>query len=194
MRRFNVYRPNPPDNYVKDGYANPTDQIQCQGVVFDDGTVAVRWLTATGSTSIWDSFEDFRKIHGHPEYGTVIKWLDDPPIKLKQRVVMSGLQSNGMELPHEVLQKAWDTFKTKGDMTVYLNGDKTKPVGRIVLEESGIDEKGLTITANVNKTPMSTLMIQGAILPVGKQLKTFKLFGVGLAEQGPRGFEEDDKE
>lgn len=76
MKRFVVYRPNPPENYVKEGYANPPDQIQLEGVVFENGRVAICWRTETFSISIWDSFEDFQKIHGHPEYGTKIVWLD----------------------------------------------------------------------------------------------------------------------
>jgi hypothetical protein len=36
-----------------------------QGVVFDDGRVAFRWLTPTRSTVTFDSVEDMEKIHGH---------------------------------------------------------------------------------------------------------------------------------
>lgn len=76
MKRFIVYRPKPPENYVKDGYANPTDQVQFEGVQFTDGTVAIRWRTSVCSTSLWDSLESLMKIHGHPEYETIFKWLD----------------------------------------------------------------------------------------------------------------------
>ncbi len=77
MKRFLVYRPNPPENYVKEGYALPPDQVQIEGVVFTDGTCVVRWCTEHRSTSVWASFEDFMKIHGHPEYGTKVEWLDE---------------------------------------------------------------------------------------------------------------------
>ena len=77
MRRFRVYRPNPPDDYQEKGHANAPDEVQFEGVEFSDGTVAVRWLTQYRSTSIWDSFEELDKVHGHPEYGTIIGWLDD---------------------------------------------------------------------------------------------------------------------
>lgn len=77
MRRFILYRPNPPENYVADGYANRPDEVQLEGVVFSDGTVVVRWCTETRSHSIWNCFEDFMKVHGHPEYGTFLKWLDE---------------------------------------------------------------------------------------------------------------------
>jgi hypothetical protein len=76
MRRFRVYRPNPPANYVEDGYANPPDEVQVEGIVFSDGTCVVRWCTAVRSHSVWDSFGSFQKVHGHPEYGTKIEWVD----------------------------------------------------------------------------------------------------------------------
>lgn len=78
MRRFVGYRPNPPQEYYAAGAANAPDEPQYQGVEFDDGTVACRWLTEYRSTSIWASWQDFYNIHGHPEYGTEIKWLDWP--------------------------------------------------------------------------------------------------------------------
>ena len=76
MRRFVCYRPNPPADYYEQGAANAPDQVQFEGVVFSDGTCAVRWLTQYRSTSVWSAWEDLERIHGHPEYGTVIKWLD----------------------------------------------------------------------------------------------------------------------
>jgi len=76
MRRFIGYRPNPPADYFETGAANPPDQPQYEGVLFTDGTVAVRWLTDYRSHSIWSSWPDFVAIHGHPEYGTQIDWLD----------------------------------------------------------------------------------------------------------------------
>lgn len=77
MRRFKVYRPNPPEEYYSAGAANAPDEVQFEGIVFSDGTVCVRWLTEYRSHSVWASFEDLDKIHGHPEYGTKIEWLDE---------------------------------------------------------------------------------------------------------------------
>ena len=77
MRRFVLYRPNPPENYVQDGYANLPEEIQLEGVVFSDGTCVIRWCTSTKSHSVWSSFDDFMEVHGHPEYKTILKWLDD---------------------------------------------------------------------------------------------------------------------
>lgn len=76
MRRFVGYRPNPPREYYAAGAANAPDQPQYQGVEFDDGTVVCRWLTEYRSHSIWDSWTAFYAVHGHPEYGTRIEWLD----------------------------------------------------------------------------------------------------------------------
>lgn len=77
MRRFIVYRPNPPENYVGKGLANEANEIQFEGVVFTDGTCVVRWRTEFKSHSVWNSFEDLYKVHGHPEYGTEIMFLDE---------------------------------------------------------------------------------------------------------------------
>jgi len=77
MKRFIGFRPHPPAEYYEQGAANRPDEPQYEGVVFSDGTVAVRWLTENPSHSIWPDFATFHQIHGHPEYGTGIKWLDE---------------------------------------------------------------------------------------------------------------------
>jgi hypothetical protein len=76
MKRFIGYRPNPPQEYYEQGAANNPEESQYEGVVFEDGTVVVRWLTKFRSHSIWQDYDTFYQIHGHPEYGTIIKWLD----------------------------------------------------------------------------------------------------------------------
>ena len=76
MKRFTVHRPKPPEGYITQGHANPPQEIQLEGIVFSDGTVSVRWMTKYRSFSNWESWEDFFQIHGHPEYGTIITWLD----------------------------------------------------------------------------------------------------------------------
>jgi hypothetical protein len=79
MRRFICYRPNPPADYYAQGAANPPDEPQFEGVVFRDGTVVLRWLTEFRSHSVWASLDDMLAIHGHPEYGTRLEWLDGKP-------------------------------------------------------------------------------------------------------------------
>jgi len=77
-KRFEVYRPAPPQEYYEQGAANPPDEVQFEGVMFSDGTVCVRWLTEYRSVSVWADFETLMQIHGHPEYGTKVSWLDEP--------------------------------------------------------------------------------------------------------------------
>ena len=55
---------------------NPESEPQYEGVVFSDGTCALRWLTPLKSHSVWDSFMSAMGVHGHPEYGTEIVWHD----------------------------------------------------------------------------------------------------------------------
>ena len=76
MRRFRCFRKTPPPEYAEAGAANPPDEAQFEGVQFSDGTVCLRWLTAHKSHSVWASFDEMMAIHGHPEYGTEIVWID----------------------------------------------------------------------------------------------------------------------
>ena len=76
MRRFTVYRPAVPTDTHDENQRNAPDEAQFEGVVFSDGRVAVRWLTAKRSVSVWDCYEDMEAIHGHPEYGTRVVWHD----------------------------------------------------------------------------------------------------------------------
>lgn len=39
--------------------------IVCEGVIFSDGRVAMRWLTDTATTVLFDCIEDVETIHGH---------------------------------------------------------------------------------------------------------------------------------
>jgi hypothetical protein len=75
MRTFTMYRRDVARFERHDSnQMNAEDQPQFQGVEFDDGTVAVRWLTAKRSTAVWDSLDDMLAIHGHPEYGSELVW------------------------------------------------------------------------------------------------------------------------
>lgn len=77
MRRFLGYRPHPPAECLEKGTALPPDQVQYEGCVFTDGTLVLRWLTEYCSHSVWRCWDDFWHVHGHPEYGTRIVWLDE---------------------------------------------------------------------------------------------------------------------
>jgi hypothetical protein len=75
---------------------NSSDAVQYEGVVFSDGTCVLRWRTAVGSCSVFKSFEDAMRIHGHPEYGTKIVFADEPlPLPWDEE---------DQEIPEEILQ------------------------------------------------------------------------------------------
>jgi hypothetical protein len=80
MQRFTVYRHNMDSRETHSAmHKNPEDSPQYEGVIFSDGTVALRWMTPLRSTSIWPDIESALGVHGHPEYGTVIDWHDGEP-------------------------------------------------------------------------------------------------------------------
>ncbi len=77
MSRFTAYRRNISQRDTHNHLQKNADhEPQFEGVVFTDGSVAIRWMTACRSTSIWSSLEDCINIHGHPEYGTEIVFHD----------------------------------------------------------------------------------------------------------------------
>lgn len=80
MLRFVGYRPDAAalDKHSP-GTLAPPSEPQYHGIVFADGTVACRWLTEYRSISTWERVSDFLRVHGHPEYGTVIVWPDGEP-------------------------------------------------------------------------------------------------------------------
>ncbi|QWT29977.1 hypothetical protein SEA_SHAM_80 [Streptomyces phage Sham] len=68
MRRFNLVR-----NEDESGVSGTG--IVAQGIQFDDGVCAMRWLTEKASTAIYDNIFDLEAIHGHGGK-TVIDWID----------------------------------------------------------------------------------------------------------------------
>jgi len=72
-----MYRRAVPDTTHDENQKNAPDEPQFEGVVFSDGRVAIRWLTLKRSVSVWDCLEDALAIHGHPEYQSELRWLDD---------------------------------------------------------------------------------------------------------------------
>jgi len=76
MRRFTMYRKDTPKETHNQDQVNPPEQPQFEGVIFSDGKVAIRWLTAKRSCAIWDCMDDMLAIHGHPEYGSILIFHD----------------------------------------------------------------------------------------------------------------------
>jgi hypothetical protein len=76
-RIFQGFRPSPPEEYTNKGITNGGWEPDYEGVIFSDGTVVIRWLTAFRSHSVWNDYNSFYQVHGHPEYGTRIVFADD---------------------------------------------------------------------------------------------------------------------
>jgi hypothetical protein len=68
---FELYRHRDPGGVSGTG-------VVAHGVVFLDGSVALRWLSETPSTSTWDSIEHLMAVHGHLG-ASEIRWLDGDP-------------------------------------------------------------------------------------------------------------------
>lgn len=51
--------------------------VVAQGVVFDDGTCAIRWLTEHRSTAVYGSLADVQFIHGHAGSTAVVFPYED---------------------------------------------------------------------------------------------------------------------
>lgn len=68
MRRFNLERREDESGISGTG-------IVVEGVMFSDGSVALRWLTNTTSWGIYRSMSEVEAIHGH-NGKTLVRWLD----------------------------------------------------------------------------------------------------------------------
>ena len=71
LRRFAMVRHSDPSGVSGVG-------VVAHGVQFDDGQVAVRWVSEVPSTSLWNSVADLLAVHGH-RGATVIHWIDPEP-------------------------------------------------------------------------------------------------------------------
>lgn len=83
MRRFQLER----DEDVSDVSGVG---VVAQGVEFDDGSCAMRWLSTIPTTTVYASTADVVTIHGHGGL-TRLVWLDDAA--RPQPVVIPGLGS-----------------------------------------------------------------------------------------------------
>jgi hypothetical protein len=82
MWRFQGFRAAPPAEYIVKDLTQAGAAPDYEGIVFSDGTVVCRWTGTYRSHSVWRNFADFYQVHGHPEYGTRIVWLDGDGVKL----------------------------------------------------------------------------------------------------------------
>jgi hypothetical protein len=105
MRLFVGYYPNPNPESATAGIINTKDQPQFQGVVFDDGTVAVRWLTLFRSVSTWKDYRAFYRVHV-AQQGTRVEWVSPDPgqvvvVEQHDRIVMDPPDFFDMLTPDE---------------------------------------------------------------------------------------------
>lgn len=68
MLRFNLFR-----NEDVSGVSGVG--VVAEGVMFTDGTAALRWLGRLNSTAIYNSMEELEEIHGH-QGATEVHWID----------------------------------------------------------------------------------------------------------------------
>ena len=68
MKTFTMYRQDVPKETHPPGAVNAPDDPQFQGVLFDDGTVAIRWMTEFKSSAPQESpyFSAGRNAEGCP--------------------------------------------------------------------------------------------------------------------------------
>jgi hypothetical protein len=66
------------DTHTDDQRANPKEP-QYYGTVFPSGKTVIDWNTAVNSISIFNTYQEFEKIHGHFDdgYGTFIAWGEE---------------------------------------------------------------------------------------------------------------------
>ena len=75
MKTFEGYRPQPPKEYADKGLTNGGRGPDYVGLVLPSGKVVIEWQTKYKSITIYETWEDFWNITGHPEYGTRIEWV-----------------------------------------------------------------------------------------------------------------------
>ncbi len=82
MRTFTAFRRNPPQKDDPHNYNEP-NMPQYEGIVFSDGSIAIRWLTQYKSTSVWENLDDLLMVHGHAGiYQTELHFSDGEVMKI----------------------------------------------------------------------------------------------------------------
>lgn len=71
MWRFNLVR-------IRDVSGKSGVGVIAKGVEFEDGSVALRWVTEYPSTAVWDTVADMMAVHDH-NGSTYVSWIDAAP-------------------------------------------------------------------------------------------------------------------
>lgn len=82
------------------------------GCLFDDGKVAMRWRTATASTTIFDSIDEVIKVHGHAGK-TEIRWHAEESGRLDAAVRLFRVDASSDAAQDKAAKKAAAEAKTK---------------------------------------------------------------------------------
>lgn len=135
MRRFTIFRRGDLSGSHDANQVNPPDQPQCEGAVFSDGSVVLRWLTAAKSTSVWADFDTMMKVHGHTDpnskHGTDLVWHDPEGDKglrwhshdqLVELAVLAYAQGGSDAFAHKAQQSVLDHVVTVGDLIFFAVG------------------------------------------------------------------------
>jgi hypothetical protein len=76
IKTFTGYRTGDITDTHNEDQRNDSKEPQYYGCVFPNGRTVLSWNTSVESLSVFDSYAEFEKIHGHYEdgYGTFIAW------------------------------------------------------------------------------------------------------------------------
>ena len=74
---FSVYRRGDISATHTEAQVNAPDEVQFDGVIFDDVTTVIHWNTSARSTSIFEDFDSLLEIHGHPEPAYLTSFIFD---------------------------------------------------------------------------------------------------------------------
>lgn len=78
MRRFKVKREEDESGVSGTG-------VVAEGVEFENGKVAIQWLSHKASFGIYDNIKHFKDIHGHGGK-TKVRWIDPDPLENAEEV------------------------------------------------------------------------------------------------------------
>jgi len=112
MRRFRLHR-------IRDESGISGTGTVAEGVAFTDGTVALRWLTATASTAVYASMADVAIIHGHGG-ATRIVYVDNDRAPTQIQETAGGTNGSARLAQAERVVEAARAWRT-------LHGSKHEP-------------------------------------------------------------------
>lgn len=99
--------------------------VVAEGVLFSDGTVALRWLGKNSSTGIWQSMDKVLSVHGHGG-ATRIEFLDS---------MSAGAPIQDLEVWPEVPEKVDD-----GTLLTWMGTDPQRWARAFALHATRVEE------------------------------------------------------